>query len=263
MTDLGTLGGSDSHALAVNSLGQVVGYSATASGTTHGFLWRSGSGMTDLGALGGSFSLAVAVNDLAQVVGWSAADDGNLHGFLWQSGSAILDLGTLGNVRSTAVAVNALSQVVGSSATASDMTPHAFLWQSGTGMTDLGIGQAVEINDQGQIVGWKATAGGQAHAALWNTLVPATPAEQVMALRNAVTALATAGTLDEGQANSLQVKLDAISRQLDIGNKTAATNLLQAFINGVRALTNAGIMSASDGQTLINSAQHLISQIKT
>ncbi len=57
MTDLGTLGGSNSLAYGVNLAGQVVGYSETAAGEQHAFLWTKGV-MTDLGLLGGSYGIA-------------------------------------------------------------------------------------------------------------------------------------------------------------------------------------------------------------
>jgi uncharacterized membrane protein len=40
MIDLGTLGGGDSFADAVDDLGQIVGSASTASGETHAVLWR-------------------------------------------------------------------------------------------------------------------------------------------------------------------------------------------------------------------------------
>lgn len=179
----------------------------------------------------------------------------------------MIDLGTLGGNLCYAFSLNDLGQVVGSCTMAGEAESHAFLWQSGTGMIDLGtlggsFSQANAINDLGQAVGFNTNAAGQGHAALWNTLLPPTPAEQIAALRDVINRLATAGSLNKGQANALLAKLDAISRQLNSGNKKAAANLLHAFINEVRALANAGIVSASDGQKLIDAAQNVINQLK-
>ena len=58
-----------SSARAVNDAGQVVGYSASASGESHAFSWTQAGGMVDLGTLGGRSSNAFAVNDAGQVVG--------------------------------------------------------------------------------------------------------------------------------------------------------------------------------------------------
>ena len=43
MTDLGTLGGAWSQALAINDRGQIIGDSATRSGETHAVLWTAPS----------------------------------------------------------------------------------------------------------------------------------------------------------------------------------------------------------------------------
>src|ERR671930_236835 len=70
--DLGTLGGTQSVAIAVNASGQVVGQSATAGeAESHAFSWTQAGGMVDLGTLGGTQSVAVAVNASGQVVGFS------------------------------------------------------------------------------------------------------------------------------------------------------------------------------------------------
>ena len=69
--DLGTLGGSASHAIAVNNAGVIVGDSDTATNETHAFSWTAAGGMHDLGTLpGGTFSTAVAVNASGQVAGY-------------------------------------------------------------------------------------------------------------------------------------------------------------------------------------------------
>ena len=52
-TDLGTLGGADSSAVAVNDSGEVVGWSDTPAGDQHAFSWTASGGMVDLGTLPG------------------------------------------------------------------------------------------------------------------------------------------------------------------------------------------------------------------
>ena len=77
VTDLGTLGGSNSVPWGINDRGQVVGGSQTSvidpnSGfpTSHAFLWNKGV-MHDLGTLGGQYSQALlgGINSEGQVVG--------------------------------------------------------------------------------------------------------------------------------------------------------------------------------------------------
>ena len=69
MTDLGTLGGTNSNAYGINDSGQVVGMpTPPATPLQHAFLY-SGSTMTDLGTLGGTISSATGINASGQVVG--------------------------------------------------------------------------------------------------------------------------------------------------------------------------------------------------
>jgi probable HAF family extracellular repeat protein len=122
--DLGTLGGSISAAAAVNARRQVVGYSATADGTRHAFLWTAIGGMVDLGG-----GVARAVNAHGQVVGVSifpTAEAG--HAFSWTARGGMVDLGTLGGFFSQANAVNARGQVVGFGTPTPAGAQHAVLW---------------------------------------------------------------------------------------------------------------------------------------
>jgi len=65
MTDLGTLGGTESLARGINDSGQVVGYSATASGHWYAFLYYGGT-MADLGTLGGPTAMHTASTTAAR-----------------------------------------------------------------------------------------------------------------------------------------------------------------------------------------------------
>lgn len=185
LTDLGTLGGTYSWAVAISDDGQVVGASTTSSAfQPHAFSWTKEEGMIDLGTLGGASSSALAVNSSGQVVGHSLTASGERHAFIWTAASGMVDLGTLGGNRSFAVALNENGQVAGVSTTATG-DDHAFLWTSTGGMTDIGtLGGAFSrigwtwfsasgtpagpaLNDSGQVVGWSETATGEVHAFLW------------------------------------------------------------------------------------------------
>jgi probable HAF family extracellular repeat protein len=199
-TDLGTLGGPGSYAVAMNERGQVVGAADTRVRYTpaqdaaraklgmpvqQAFVWEKGTmGMRDLGVrFGGPGSWAVAINERGEVVGAAETkaveESGHhaTHAFLWQKG-VVRDLGTLpGGTSSSAVAINDRGQVVGVSCSETGTACRAFIWQNGT-LTDLGtLGgddtQPVDINERGQIVGTATTGKMGAnrspirHAFLW------------------------------------------------------------------------------------------------
>lgn len=171
IVDLGTLGGSESGASALNGKGEVVGWSKTAGdGSTRAFVYRNGV-MTDLGTLGGVDSHASAINDLGDIVGYSTSANGQgTRAFVYRAGSMI-DLGTLGGASSQALDINNLGQIVGWSKTATpdrncfaaqsdasyDCSQRAFLYADGT-MTELGTlggpySVAHSINNHGEIAG--------------------------------------------------------------------------------------------------------------
>ena len=70
VTDLGTLGGTESQAFAINARGAVVGYSHITGDTAiHPFLYEAGT-MYDLGTLGRLQGKALGINDRGVVVGY-------------------------------------------------------------------------------------------------------------------------------------------------------------------------------------------------
>jgi len=156
ITDLGTLGGRESHASAVNDYGVVVGDAYTTDGVDHAFTYANGV-MTDLGTLGGDSSAATGINNQNQIVGWSRTAVSPSRAFVFWKG-VMIDLGTLGGNYSSAAAINNHGLIVG----AADLTngiEHAFSFSFSNGMmTDLGTlggdsSYATAVSDNGEIVG--------------------------------------------------------------------------------------------------------------
>jgi probable HAF family extracellular repeat protein len=97
MIDLGTLGGGESRASAVNVFGQIVGLSnPTGSpalnhgGNSDAFTWTPRTGMVALGSLGGTHNNAVAVNAAGQIAGQSQTSTGPTHAVIWPTGPSSL-----------------------------------------------------------------------------------------------------------------------------------------------------------------------------
>ena len=169
--DLGTLGGNESEALAVNGRGQVAGHSRGATAPAkHGFVIAEPGTMIDLGTLGGATSIAHDLNETGDAVGLAETRSGQPRAFLWTATDGMRDLGTLG-AASMALGINNRSEVVGGSG-------HAFLWTARGGMVDLGTlggrtSCADAINDAGCVVGASQTGASDArglpvtHAFLW------------------------------------------------------------------------------------------------
>jgi probable HAF family extracellular repeat protein len=161
--DLGVASLYDSYATAINSSGQVVGYSYTAQRNVHATLWN-GTTATDLGTLGGKNSYAAAINDLGQVAGYSDTARAKIpHATLW-NGTTATDLTTTSPLAwSEATAINSSGQVAGYAFTPFVGT-QATLW-NGNVSTDLGMGysggvesHATAINSSGQVVGYSYTS---------------------------------------------------------------------------------------------------------
>jgi probable HAF family extracellular repeat protein len=148
--DLGTLGGRFTVATDLNASGQVTGYSETADGQIHAFLYVNGQ-MQDLGTLGGPGSLASALNDAGQITGFSLTATGDAHAFVYRSG-AMIDLGPAGST-SSGKAINASGQVAGQATPAGGQS-YALLYSGGKinsfgqmhpGSTAEGIGGQAQI----------------------------------------------------------------------------------------------------------------------
>jgi len=171
---LPTLGGTSTSAADINDAGDVVGWSYTADGQQHAFLWTPGGGMEDLGTLGGGSSSAASINEAGQIVGTSASTDAKnaRHAFLWTRGSGMRDLGTLAAQFSVATGINDNGLVVGNNVVL-NFRNRAFLWTSDLGMRDLdansgGWAPASAINNVGQVVGYFLPSNGPASAFLWS-----------------------------------------------------------------------------------------------
>jgi probable HAF family extracellular repeat protein len=177
MQDLGTLGGSSSHAAAINDRGVVTGESETASGEVHAFVW-SGGQMQDLGVLPDGMTYpwrssgGTAINERGDVTGWSLAGYRVADAFLWSRGQMV-DLGSTNfDVSSRGVAINDHGDVAGGATGSRTMPiPRALVWTGGQ-IIEMGLGGAfsfaVAINNQVQVAGSASMPNDEVHAFRWS-----------------------------------------------------------------------------------------------
>jgi len=170
---LGTLkqGGTFSRANAINTAGQVVGFSSEKADYMYGRAFIVSTfdrvrSMKDMGTLGGAYAQAWSINDFGFVTGNSHVGNkvGATHAFIWQADKGMSDLGTLGGDFSYGTFINANNHVVGYSTIKGDSDRiHAFLYD-GKEMLDLGSlgGASMEsdrsfamgVNVHDQVVGY-------------------------------------------------------------------------------------------------------------
>lgn len=192
LRDLGTLGGRETSAAAIDDRGHIVGWSETRAGVRHAFLWRSGR-MRDLGTLPGKRDCeAVALNLRGEIVGScysGLSPDTHPPGFHWPPGEAFAktDLrafvwrkGTMTPVTpdpsapSMGVAISDSGEVIGdtlSRGTIYPVLPHAFSWRDGRSARlsvpkGTTTSAALALNARGEIVGWAGVEGAYS-AYLW------------------------------------------------------------------------------------------------
>jgi probable HAF family extracellular repeat protein len=181
LTDLGTLGGTNSSAVDINNLGQVTGSSSAASGETHAYRTAPNSAIhaatDDLGTLGGTSSSGEDINDAGQVAGSSSTGTAT-HAFRSSDNLeaiALTDLGTFdGTSSSFGTGINFYGQVTGEAHVASTSTCFFVFSNSAfrttatstvSGGDNLGTlvpancrsAQGWDINDGGVVVGESAT----------------------------------------------------------------------------------------------------------
>ncbi|WP_426337418.1 HAF repeat-containing protein [Pseudoduganella sp. R-31] len=154
--EIGTLGGTDSTANAINNQGVVTGGALTANNAWHAFRYEESLGMRDLGTLGGSSSVGTALNESGHIVGYADTADGNYHAFV-DTGIAMLDLGTFGGKNSYATGININGYVVGAAQLPNGYR-RAFLYKPGSGMIELPtlggrVSVATGVNDHGVVGG--------------------------------------------------------------------------------------------------------------
>ena len=106
ITDLGTFGGPQSFAAAINNAGQVVGFAQTSTDANHGFLYTGGK-LTDLGP---NFTPA-AINDNGVIVGTSSAGAAVWSNGVLQNLNNLIPPGS-GIVLDQATAINHTGQIV-------------------------------------------------------------------------------------------------------------------------------------------------------
>jgi len=185
--DLGTLGGAQSQAFAINRSGIVAGAADTSTigifgvQDVHAAVWDA-AGIHDLGTLGGPWSWGQGINNLGRAVGSAEIADWpyTQHAFLWDSAGGMRDLGTLQpGGGSCATGINDSGLIVGLAFPTPATEKRACYWDNG-GIHALDLlpgyagSDAQAVNDAGLIVGnhtWLSTAGGEhtaERATLWD-----------------------------------------------------------------------------------------------
>lgn len=173
-TALGSLGGLSSGAKAINSLGQVVGYSMDNSGVQQAVVWNGGAptalGDGGYGSVSGAYGYAI--NNAGVVVG--NAYNGLGAPVVWQNG-AVTSLPVFDGVSGYAYGINDAGQIAGTANAADDQSSVAAVWQVGSSAAPTvlpGLGglytQASAINNAGQVVGASMDADNHSHSVVWN-----------------------------------------------------------------------------------------------
>jgi probable HAF family extracellular repeat protein len=153
---LGTLGGRLSLASDINEAGRVVGASTNVLGKSQPFLWSEAQGMSNLPCPSGDCQ-AIDINNSGQVLVIAFDEQGGTTAsYLWSPDDTLIDIGNLGGKSTRALQVNDQGQIIGASETPFGIAS-AFFWSAETGMVDLGGSKALALNEHGQVVAWASS----------------------------------------------------------------------------------------------------------
>ena len=138
-------------------------YPCGASTVHSAFVWRASTGLVTLPRPAGVSSMgAYDISESGVIVGTYDSAERGFRGFVYEKGQ-YTELPPLpGGAWSEAFAINDAREVVGYRSIGPDgtVTPfNAFIWSAAEGFLDLGVmsgahSTAMDINDQGQTVGW-------------------------------------------------------------------------------------------------------------
>lgn len=178
ITDLGTLGGYESYASAINSSGSIVGmYGTYENGYSQmrAFACAPGSQPVDIGNDRGTWYDASMINDAGQIGGWCQPGFDCSYGYRRDPDGGINMLSDLGGNHTSASGLNEAGTLVGTSEIDSSTgTSHAVCWTLLGGTVDLhptsttaNRSAASGINDSGQMIGKLVWADGRERAIIW------------------------------------------------------------------------------------------------
>jgi probable HAF family extracellular repeat protein len=162
----------------INDAGIVVATAGTIASNVKTYTSTGGTGAwLNIGSLGGTVTQPTGINSNGQIVGYSTTtlNGTNAAAFLY-TGGTMTNLGSFGGTQNSANGVNDMGLVVGYSAFPGDSIAHAFICHGTGPIEDLNslidpslgwtLGDAVAINDNGQIAVEGLQQGGSDHALL-------------------------------------------------------------------------------------------------
>jgi uncharacterized repeat protein (TIGR03803 family) len=133
---------------------------------------------------------------------------------------------------------------------------HSFANSGGDGATPVA---GLVMDPAGNLYGTTEDGGAYGYGTVFKLVI--TSQTRIADLQNMVNSLVSAGTLNAGQGQSLLAILDAALAQINGENTAAAVQQLEAFIKHVQALVNGQVLTAEQGQALIDAANSTITAL--